>query len=235
MTVKQMNRELGLLGVGDIQAVRKRVENVVRRKMPNLHHYAIEDAVSTAIVDHLEKLDKGEYKPPKTTPIELELVVAAISRATDEVRKDPMSRMKKKARQQINKAFEEGQHDPIRPKQRDVPPGEFFDEYAATKLEECRIEKEDLRESLQGLMLEIFDVLPGGSRSVLRNYFNLLDCSQGEVVTLEDVSKVCGMTPSGVHNAVKRAQGKLTRQHLELVDSYKTITTDRVTTFVTTL
>ena len=121
-----------------------------------------------------------------------------------------MIRMKKKTREQIAKSYEEGGQDPIRLKLPEVPIEEFFNEYASTKQKECEIEKKDLRESLQGLVRESFDVLPNKSCSILGNYLNLLDCSQGDSVAFSDVSEVCGITPSGVHNAVKRALETLT-------------------------
>lgn len=234
MITEQSNKTLGLYGVDDIPMLREKLEAATRRKLPQLNQYDVEDAVSEAFAQHLAKVNCGLYEPVEGLSFENEMTVAAVSRAKDSHRKNPMTRMKREAKKQIDRLALEGL-EPIRPKQLNVPPEDFFNEYAATKETECAIEKEDLNASLQGLTKEIFSVLPSRCESVLSTYLELLDCSQGAPVKLEKVSEVCGITPSGVHNAVKRAQGKLNRQHLELVEKYKMILNDRVTTFVTTL
>lgn len=234
-SVVQLHKTKRSMTFEDVYLSRSKIERSVSKRMPGLSWYAVEDAVSEALTLHLESVQLGTYKPKPGSNLESEMVVAAICRAKDEYRKDPMTRMSKKAKKKRKDEYTEGYTEPIMSRRSKIPIEDFFEEYADDYKHENELEKKDLRKSLQGLVREILDVVPDGSRSVLSNYLGVLDCSQGNPVRLKDVSAVCGMTPDGVHKAVKRTHSVLNRQHRELIEKYQIITNGYATTYTTTL
>ena len=63
MILEEQDTKDGILAIDDLEKLLSKVTHVTQLKMPHLQIYAVEDAVSEAITDHIEKVRAGTYKP----------------------------------------------------------------------------------------------------------------------------------------------------------------------------